>query len=274
MNWYDISMPLITSELQFSPGEINNWMFINPWWLLAGTQPVYGELTAGLKDEACFSAEKPYLVQHHACSCLKSCGDFLVVPLQQMPRVLKLIHTPFLLLEGLWSSQIMHYIHLLFNLRDNPQQRESILLVQQLIEDQIANYIPPSSPVSVRHPVIEQFKQLVQNNFSKQPNITFYVKELCCSERHLYTLCRRHLQQAPQSYIHEYMLQIILLKIKAGHTFRNITDDLGFKEQNHFSRFVKRYSGHTPQDWRKHYHEQEEMHQMAKPENVLLKIER
>lgn len=269
MNWYDISMPLITSELQFSRGEIDHWMIINPWWLLAGTQPIYGELTAGLSDEACFTAEEPYLVQHHAFRCLKSCGDFLVVPLQHIPRVLKLIHTPFMLLEGLWSRQIMHYIHLLFNLRDNPQQRESILLVQRLIADQMANYVPLPPTVLDSHPVIEQFKQLVQNNFSKQPNITFYVKELCCSERHLYTLCRLYLQQAPQAFIHQYMLKNILLKIKDGHTFRNITDDLGFKEQNHFSRFVKRYSGRTPLDWRRHFHEQEDMHQMIKPETFF-----
>lgn len=95
------------------------------------------------------------------------------------------------------------------------------------------------------------FKDLVEQHFLEWKSIGAYASEMGCSERSL----TRAALDAEGISAKEYVLRRLGLEAKrllihADWPVGAIADHLGFKEATHFSKFFRRISGMTPQQFR------------------------
>jgi AraC family transcriptional activator of pobA len=103
---------------------------------------------------------------------------------------------------------------------------------------------------NTHHPLIK-FKALLENNFHKQRQPSFYADQMGISPNNFSEICKQHFLKTPSTLIHE---RVILESKKLIHlsykSIKEIAAELNFDDQNYFSCYFKKYTGITPTAFR------------------------
>ncbi|WP_114417540.1 4-hydroxyphenylacetate catabolism regulatory protein HpaA [Marinospirillum perlucidum] len=96
-----------------------------------------------------------------------------------------------------------------------------------------------------------QFSNLIQEHYQHHWQLRAYTSELGISESRLHQICQRIANRSPKKIIHDRLLQ----EAKRLLTFSNLSSSeicyqLGFSDPAYFSRFFKRNTGLTTQQYR------------------------
>lgn len=96
-----------------------------------------------------------------------------------------------------------------------------------------------------------RFLQLIETHYCERRPMTVYADELGISVAHLNSICQRLANRSALQLLHER----ILLEAKRDLVYTtmsisDVADSLGFSEPAYFTRFFKRHTGSSPQQFR------------------------
>jgi AraC family transcriptional activator of pobA len=103
---------------------------------------------------------------------------------------------------------------------------------------------------NTHHPLMK-FKTLLENNFHKERQPSFYADQMHISPNTFSKICKQHFLKTPSTLIHE---RVILESKKLIHlsykSMKEIASELHFDDENYFSRYFKKHTGITPTAFR------------------------
>jgi len=100
-----------------------------------------------------------------------------------------------------------------------------------------------------------QFSNLIQEHYQEHWQLTDYTSTLGLSESRLHQICRRIANRSPKKIIHDHLVQEAKrLLIFTSLASSDICYQLGFSDPAYFSRFFKRHTGLTTQQFRQQQH--------------------
>lgn len=104
---------------------------------------------------------------------------------------------------------------------------------------------------NIHHPVVK-FKALLESNFNKERQPSFYADQMGISPNNFSKICKQHFLKSPSILIQD---RVILEAKKLIHlsykSMKQIAVELNFNDENYFSRYFKKYTGVTPSSFRK-----------------------
>jgi len=102
------------------------------------------------------------------------------------------------------------------------------------------------------HRIINSFLTLLETHYATHSEVSFYASEMSVTANYLNQVCRKKSGITAGDYIRER----ILLEAKRMLTFstldiKEIAYTLGFNDTSYFSRFFRKYTNSSPQEFRK-----------------------
>ena len=151
--------------------------------------------------------------------------------------------------------QIENFITVMWDVLQEPVFRKEV--IQHLLAGYI-EYIAKnkgqseSSPLTHQNDIFQRFISLVNTYSKTERNVSFYADKLCLTPRYLNTVIRQASQQTVMDWINQSI--ILEAKVLLKHSNRlvyQISDELNFPNPSFFSKFFKRMTGMTPQEYQK-----------------------
>lgn len=154
--------------------------------------------------------------------------------------------------------QIENFITVMWDVLQEPVFRKEV--IQHLLAGLLYNieYIAKnkgqseSSPLTHQNDIFQRFISLVNTYSKTERNVSFYADKLCLTPRYLNTVIRQANQQTVMDWINQSI--ILEAKVLLKHSNRlvyQISDELNFPNPSFFSKFFKRMTGMTPQEYQK-----------------------
>ena len=154
--------------------------------------------------------------------------------------------------------QIENFITVMWDVLQEPVFRQEV--IQHLLAGLLYNieYIAKnkgqseSSPLTHQNDIFQRFISLVNTYSKTERNVSFYADKLCLTPRYLNTVIRQASQQTVMDWINQSI--ILEAKVLLKHSNRlvyQISDELNFPNPSFFSKFFKRMTGMTPQEYQK-----------------------
>ena len=154
--------------------------------------------------------------------------------------------------------QIENSITVMWDVLQEPVFRKEV--IQHLLAGLLYNieYIAKnkgqseSSPLTHQNDIFQRFISLVNTYSKTERNVSFYADKLCLTPRYLNTVIRQASQQTVMDWINQSI--ILEAKVLLKHSNRlvyQISDELNFPNPSFFSKFFKRMTGMTPQEYQK-----------------------
>lgn len=154
--------------------------------------------------------------------------------------------------------QIENFITVMWDVLQEPVFRKEV--IQHLLAGLLYNieYIAKnkgqseSSPLTHQNDIFQRFISLVNTYSKTERNVSFYADKLCLTPRYLNTVIRQASQQTVMDWINQSI--ILEAKVLLKHSNRlvyQISDELNFPNPSFFSKFFKRMTGITPQEYQK-----------------------
>ncbi|MCS3125435.1 AraC family transcriptional regulator [Bacteroides faecis] len=154
--------------------------------------------------------------------------------------------------------QIENFITVMWDVLQEPVFRKEV--IQHLLAGLLYNieYIAKnkgqseSSPLTHQNDIFQRFISLVNTYCKTERNVSFYADKLCLTPRYLNTVIRQASQQTVMDWINQSI--ILEAKVLLKHSNRlvyQISDELNFPNPSFFSKFFKRMTGMTPQEYQK-----------------------
>ncbi len=109
----------------------------------------------------------------------------------------------------------------------------------------------PDDPRSRKAGQIEQFRQLVNEQFRQQRSVDHYARQMGLTAGHLGRLCREALGQSPLDVVnarivHEAERELVYSSL----SIKQLAGELGFDDEAYFGRFFKKHTGRRPTEFR------------------------
>lgn len=102
------------------------------------------------------------------------------------------------------------------------------------------------------HLVLQHFQKLVEQHYTEKKMPKDYAQLLYITPNHLNALCRDLTGQPAGAIIrNRVLLEAKRLLVNAGLSIAEIAYQLNFKDNSYFTRFFKKYTGLTPEAFRK-----------------------
>lgn len=121
--------------------------------------------------------------------------------------------------------------------------------LEELKQDQ-TEHIKPSKSLDT----FLKFKELVVANFSRSRNADFYASQLNITYKHLNTICKEVTQSTAKSLIDDYIiLEAKRRLINSSISSSELAFQLGFNEPTNFVKYFKKFTGLTPNMFKKDY---------------------
>ena len=154
--------------------------------------------------------------------------------------------------------QIENFLTVMWDVLQEPVFRKEV--IQHLLAGLLYNieYIAKnkgqseSSPLTHQNDIFQRFISLVNTYSKTERNVSFYADKLCLTPRYLNTVIRQASQQTVMDWINQSI--ILEAKVLLKHSNRlvyQISDELNFPNPSFFSKFFKRMTGMTPQEYQK-----------------------
>lgn len=95
---------------------------------------------------------------------------------------------------------------------------------------------------------------LVEENFRTHKDVKFYAEQMGLSEKSVSDIARKTVNKPLKQIIQDRLLLEIKREIAAGNmNFKELSWNLGFSEPSYFSRFFKKQTGQTPEEFKAAY---------------------
>ncbi|MGV6831633.1 MAG: helix-turn-helix domain-containing protein [bacterium] len=99
-----------------------------------------------------------------------------------------------------------------------------------------------------------KFKELVTEYFTQSRNADFYAEKLNITYKHLNAICKEILETTAKGFIDDYLIleakrRLINSSIKSNE----LAFELGFNEPTNFIKYFKKFTGFTPNQFKKQY---------------------
>lgn len=108
---------------------------------------------------------------------------------------------------------------------------------------------PPQTAKGLLH--YARFNELLEQAHKHHHAVAWYARQLGLSTTHLNLLTRTHAGKTPLQIIHQRLaLEASRSLIYSSMTIQEISNDLGFLEPAHFTRFFRKTAGKSPKDFR------------------------
>ncbi|MEI9810637.1 MAG: helix-turn-helix transcriptional regulator [Bacteroidota bacterium] len=131
-----------------------------------------------------------------------------------------------------------------------------ILLLQLFIT--VSRQIEPRRLKQLAKPgytVLRNFQQRVNEHYTKLKLPSEYAALLYVTPNYLNALCKDLLGKPAGEVIRErIILEAKRLLVNADMSISEMADQLNFQDNSYFTKFFKKYTGKTPEDFRKGYH--------------------
>lgn len=99
--------------------------------------------------------------------------------------------------------------------------------------------------------LFNRFLSLVAEHCERERTLTFYASQLCLSKQYLGTLIQEISHRSAREWIDEAALtRIKVLLLHTNASLGEISQRMSFPEPSHFSRYFKRLTGVTPNEYR------------------------
>ena len=99
---------------------------------------------------------------------------------------------------------------------------------------------------------VYEFMLLLEENYQQERNADFYARELGLSSKRLNQILKEKLDKTVMQLIHDRIILEAKRKIiHSENTLKEIAYDLGFTDRPYFSRFFKKQTGVSPEDFQK-----------------------
>jgi len=99
--------------------------------------------------------------------------------------------------------------------------------------------------------IYHSFLLLIEENFKKEHQISFYSKNLGVDTRKLTSVTKSFLQQTPKQILNErLMVEAKRMLLYTSNSSKEISYHLGYEDPAYFSRFFKIYTGYSPQKFK------------------------
>jgi AraC-like DNA-binding protein len=99
---------------------------------------------------------------------------------------------------------------------------------------------------------VYEFLMLLEGNYLQVRNIDFYAGKLDISSKRLNQILKEKLGKTGTQIIHDrIILEAKRLIIHSEHTIKEIAYELGFSDRPYFSRFFKKQTGQTAEEFQK-----------------------
>ncbi len=109
----------------------------------------------------------------------------------------------------------------------------------------------PAAPPPPRHPLVQRYQELVEQDFRRIHRTAHYAKKLAITSGHLTSLCNTHLGRSAKRVLQDRItVEARRLLLYSDRTAESIAQHLGFADPSYFSRFFRRMSGMTPGQFR------------------------
>jgi AraC-like DNA-binding protein len=100
--------------------------------------------------------------------------------------------------------------------------------------------------------LINKFLQLLEKYYQQQASVQFYAQHLHITPSYLNQVCSRETGRTAGEYIRErILLEAKRMLALTAMDIREIAYSLGFRDSSYFSRFFRKYTGHTPLEFRR-----------------------
>ena len=114
------------------------------------------------------------------------------------------------------------------------------------------NNVPEKIVSTNNGAIYDRFIKNVENNYRKEHSVKFYADLICLTPKYLSSVIYETSGKHASEWIHDYILLEAKALIKSTNmNFKDICDTLNFHTPSHFGRFFKRYTGYTPNEYKK-----------------------
>ncbi|SEA75261.1 helix-turn-helix domain-containing protein [Pedobacter hartonius] len=145
----------------------------------------------------------------------------------------------YLLLEEEYSAQPDSYVIL-----------KALLKVFLLKLIRIKEHVFTAQDVNQKR--VYEFMILLEGNYQQERNADFYADVLGISSKRLNQILKEKLDKTAMQLIHDRIILEAKRKIiHSENTLKEIAYDLGFSDRPYFSRFFKKQTGSSPEDFQK-----------------------
>ncbi|MCG2612761.1 AraC family transcriptional regulator [Terrimonas sp. NA20] len=162
-------------------------------------------------------------------------------------------------LTGHWLKEVTALFERLLNelkpVKNHATEMIRTLLLQLFIT--VTRQIEPTRLKQLSKPgftTLRNFQKLVNENYIPLKLPSEYAARLYVTPNYLNALCRDLLGKSAGEIIRDrIMLEAKRLLINADLSISEISSQLNFQDNSYFTKFFKKYTGKTPEDFRKDY---------------------
>lgn len=158
-------------------------------------------------------------------------------------------------------STIMAYLQILSALQNDVHNHFRPLIATNLLRCIMLNIydklkrkgkLDPDTFHTRKEEIYSNFISLVMENAKRHREVSYYADKLCISARHLSSITKDVAGETPKQTIDEFLMAEIKLMLTFSEmSIQQIADYLHFPDQSYFGRFFKRFTGMSPQNYRK-----------------------
>ena len=230
-----VSFPIARGQIYFmNPGQVHNWEFSGEVdGYIINFSPRFFQL---------FLAHPDYLEQFSFFSghCEEQVANLSLTAQQQVTELLEKILDEVRTRKEMSTDMIL------------------VLLLQIfIIVDRVVSAERPGQDAIPRPSllVLKNFRKLVEENFMKIRLPKEYAALLYVTPNYLNSLCQDVLGISAGEVIRErVVLEAKRLLVNAGLSITQIAYRLNFQDNSYFTRFFKKHTSLTPEEFRKQYH--------------------
>ncbi|MDB4905099.1 MAG: AraC family transcriptional regulator [Mucilaginibacter sp.] len=133
---------------------------------------------------------------------------------------------------------------------------DNLVIVKALLKVFLLKLIQIKEQEFTSHDIYQkrvyEFLMLLESNYLKVRNTDFYAGKLGISSKRLNQILKNKLDKTGMQLIHErIILKAKRLIIHSENTIKEIAYELGFSDRPYFSRFFKKQTGQTPDEFQK-----------------------
>lgn len=141
-------------------------------------------------------------------------------------------------------------------IREYQKGRENLVIVKAMLKVFLLKLIKVKEQEFTGHDIqqkrVYEFLMLLEGNYLQVRNIDFYAGKLDISSKRLNQILKDKLGKTGTQIIHDrIILEAKRLIIHSEHTIKEIAYELGFSDRPYFSRFFKKQTAQTAEEFQK-----------------------
>jgi AraC family transcriptional activator of pobA len=171
-------------------------------------------------------------------------------------KVFKLSLKPYLAVSASQRKQLEPIFETILQENAAAQLEKNQMIAIKILEllilcDRMFTEVEEVGKANIYHPTVEKFNSLIEENFAKQRAVNFYANALNVHPGHLNYLMKKHNGlNAKQTIDNRIVMEAQSLLSATSYSVKEIADQIGFSDANHFSSFFTRMTKIPPTAYR------------------------